>query len=244
MDYDSFRTAWTNALWKSGLRRIDLHPTETVDLRTMDRSYETVIEPLGGQDAKPFHVMAKLAWTWDALSNTRGWVGDERVLKEMIGREAAAEMPTERCFVRVDFELSASAPYGHPLVMPPPPAWRKWARETLQRLQSTEPLVPGQAWRETPSGAAEVLAWQDAPKVTATCMPDGELRLEGVQTAAWQLVEVPRAFAEGNVPHAPMARQLTESFARLRAALAAWMQSLDHLRAGSREWKTASDDEG
>ena len=134
MDYDSFRAAWTNALWKSGLRRIDLHPTESVDMRTMDRTYETIIEPLGGQDAAPFYVMAKLRWMWDALSNTRGWLGDESTLKELIGREAAAEMPTAKCFLRVDLELSASAPYGHPLPMPSPAAWQRWARETVQRL--------------------------------------------------------------------------------------------------------------
>lgn len=242
MDYDSFRAAWTNALWRSGLRRIDPHPTESVDLRTLDRTYETIIEPLGGQDAAPFYVMAKLRWVWDALVNTRGWLGDEALLKQMIGREAAAEMPTEKCFLRVDLELSASAPYGHPLPMPSPAAWQRWARETVQRLESVEPLVPDETWRDTPTGVAEVLAWQGLPRATAECSPQGELRLERVMTSAWQLVEVPRTFLEEDEPRAPMDTQLAELFGRLRAALAAWMQALDHLRAGSRAWETSGDE--
>jgi hypothetical protein len=241
MDYDSFRAAWTSALHRSGLRRIDLHPTETIELRTMDRTYQTIIEPLGGQDAAPFYVMAKLSWTWDALGNTRGWLGDESVLKQLIGRDAAAEMPTEKCFLRVDLELSATAPYRHPLPMPSPAVWQKWARETMQRLDSVEPLVPAETWRDTTSGVCELLAVQDVPKATAQCTPEGELRLERVEASAWQLVEVPRVFLEADEPSAPMDRQLAELFARLRAALSDWTQSLDHLRAGNRQWETSDD---
>lgn len=243
MDYDSFRAAWTSALWKSGLRRIDPQPLETFDVRSLDRTYETVIEPLGGQDAAPFYVMAKLRWVWDALGNTRARLGDEQVLEQLIGRDAAADMPTEKWFIRVDLELIATAPHGHPLPMPAPAAWQRWARETVGRLESVERLVPDEAWSGRARGAGQLLAWRGVPRATAQCSPQGVLRLERVETSAWQLVELPRTFLEVDEPRAHMDTQLAELFGRLRAALGAWMQALDHLRAGSREWET-SDDEG
>jgi hypothetical protein len=242
MDYDSFRAAWASALRRSGLRRIDLNPTETIDVRSLQRSHETVIEPLGGQDAEPFHVAATVAFDWDALNETRGQHGDDAVLVELVGRDVAPDLLTARRSVRVALTLRARGPYGHPLPMPGPAAWQKWVRETLGRLEDVEPLLPAERWRKEPGGAGDVLAWRGEPKATIVCLPSGELRLEAVETTAGQLIELPRISIDGDEPSGRTEAQLRQLFERLRAALAAWMQAVEHLRPPTREWETSSDD--
>ncbi|HWO09898.1 MAG TPA: hypothetical protein VNN80_10480 [Polyangiaceae bacterium] len=242
MDYDSFRAAWAHALRRSGLRRIDPYPSETLDTRTLQRSYETLIEPLGGQDAEPFHVLATVGFEWDALNDARGRVGDDGVLAELVGRDAAEELSSGPRFVRVELVLSARGPYGNPLPLPAPAAWQKWARETLRRLEDIEPLLPAERWRKTARGVGDVLAWRGAPKATVVCLPSGELRLEAVETSAGQLLDLPRVLADGDEPSTRTEARLRELFERLRAALTAWMQAVEHLRPPTREWETSSDD--
>lgn len=66
------------------------------------------VEPLGGQDALPFHVTAKLSWKWDAMNTVRGTTRDEDVLSEPLGRDQAQDLVTEKPCVR-DIKLRASA---------------------------------------------------------------------------------------------------------------------------------------
>lgn len=185
--------------------------------------------PLGGQDAHPFYVMGTLGWTWGALDTLRGNVGDEGVLKEMLGRERASELVSDRRYIRVDIELTAQAPQGRPLPLPAPSAWKKWHHEIVERLARVEPLLPEETWRANDMGMTEVLAWQSAPAVTTVCDPEGELRLEAVKTSAFQMIELPIVFdGDEGVGERPQ-QQLAELFARVRAALLAWMQVLNHL---------------
>src|SRR6187402_169763 len=53
VDYEAFRTAWTEALRASRLPLIGIHANETLDTRRLDRSYVIFVEPFGGQDAPP-----------------------------------------------------------------------------------------------------------------------------------------------------------------------------------------------
>jgi hypothetical protein len=55
--------------------------------------------------------------------------------------------------------------------------------------------------------------------------------LEGVELAAWQSVEVPRILDDPDreLDSGPE-ETLAAMFVRTRAAVAAWMQALDHLR--------------
>jgi hypothetical protein len=75
-----------------------------------------------------------------------------------------------------------------------------------------------------------VLAWQQAPKVTAVCSPTGDLLLEAVEISAGQIIELPRVIdgSDGDADDPEV--QLTELFERVRASLSAWMQAVDHLR--------------
>jgi hypothetical protein len=129
-----------------------------------------------------------------------------------------------------DDSLSASLPYGKAIPMPAPMAWSKWAREVHGRLERIEPLVPEETTREGRDGRLEILAWQSDPVAKVVCGAAGELRLESVEIAAGQIIELPRHWddSERN-PDVHPAAQLHKLFERVRASLHAWMQALDHL---------------
>jgi hypothetical protein len=231
MSYESFRSAFEAALRDSGLPVFGVRGEELLDLRSMDRIYRIRVEPIGGQDAEPFLVTALLSWRWTALDTARTITVEEDVLTEMLGRDDAAGLRTEKPWIRVDIELKATSPYGKPRPMPPPTALRDWTREAMTRLEEIEPLTPEERVREE-SGRLAVLAWQQVePRVHVVCGPAGNLMLDAVEISAWQAIESPRALDDPNQPpDAGPEEQLAEMFGRARAALSAWMQALDHLR--------------
>jgi hypothetical protein len=231
MNYESFRSAWDDALRQSRLPMMGLYGNETLDLRSLDRTHKVYVEPLGGQDAPPFHVTATISWSWHALQTARAGTQDEDVLSEMLGRDQAEGLVTEKPCIRVDIKLSARAPYDKPLPMPSKAAWTEWVFEAVERLDHVEPLLPDQLMRENRMGMTEVLAWQQAPKVTAVCSATGDLLLEAVEISAGQIIELPRVIdgSDRDLDESPEV-QLTELFDRVRASLSAWMQAVDHLR--------------
>ena len=59
----------TLARRESGLPLVSAYDgDETLDVRSLGRTFETFVEPLGGQEAEPFHVAASLSWRWDAVA--------------------------------------------------------------------------------------------------------------------------------------------------------------------------------
>ncbi len=230
VDYETFRALWIEALRASRLPTIGLHGEEQLETRNLDRSYRVYVEPLGGQDADPFHVTAELSWVWTATNTVRGRSCDEDVLSEMLGRDQSADLVTEQPCVRVDLKLRAAAPYDKPLPMPAKVSWARWVEEVTGRLDRIEPLLPDETMRENRMGMTEVLGWQGPPTAKVVCGPGGELRLERVEVAAMQIIELPRLLDGDRHDQGPDA-ELEELFGRVRAALMAWGQSLDHLRA-------------
>jgi hypothetical protein len=209
--------------------------TETLNLRHLDRRFESFVEPVGGQQAEPFHVAASLAWRWDALFTARTNSTEEDMLTQIIGRDINRKARTTRSAMRVEVTLSANLPYGKAIPMPAPAAWAKWAREVHGRLESIEPLVPEKTTRERKDGRLEILAWQTDPVAKVICAPDGALKLDRVEIDAGQILELPRRWDDTDRRQdVHPAGQLHDMFGRVRAALQAWMQSVDHLmpRAG------------
>jgi hypothetical protein len=85
--YDEFKQAWGGALRDSGLPILSAHEgKETLDLRALDRSFESYVEPMGGQDAEPFHVAAILSWRSDPLLTARAATTEEDMLSEPLLR--------------------------------------------------------------------------------------------------------------------------------------------------------------
>lgn len=227
VNYETFRARWIAALRASRLPTIGLYGEEQRDTRNLDRSYRVYVEPLGGQDADPFHVTAELSWVWTATNTVRGTTRDEDVLSEMLGRDQTAHLVTEQPCVRVDLKLRAAAPYDKPLPLPAKAAWARWVEEVTGRLDRIEPLLPDETIRKNRMGMTEVLGWQGQPIAKVVCGPGGELRLERVEVAAMQL---PRLLDDPDERDDGPEVKLEELFGRVRAALMAWGQALDHLR--------------
>lgn len=229
MRYEEFKAAWNEALRDSGLPTFNLGK-ETLDLGSMDRTCEVFLEPIGGQHVEPFHVTAALSWRWDVAMAARMRSTEEGLLTELLGRERSYKTRTDRPWLRVDIALHASTPYGKPLPMPTKAAWTKWVREAMGRLERIEPVIPEDNVREAKDGMLEILAWHGNPEVHAVCGPDGELKLESVELAAWQAIELPRQWDNPDrKPDEHPHRQLCEMFTRVRSALHAWMEVMDHL---------------
>lgn len=113
----------------------------------------------------------------------------------------------------------------------PRTAWAHWVRETKGRLDAIEPLIPEESVRENDEGRLEVVGWQDEPKATIVCDDGGALLLESVEVAAFQIIELPSDNDGFDRPSdEEPEEQLRGLFHRVRAALSAWMQTLDHLR--------------
>jgi hypothetical protein len=230
MRYEDFLATWTVALQEAGLPLMGPFLGEqTLDLRSLERRYEVYVQPLGGQDAKPFHVAAKLSWSWDALKTARSRSTEEDALRELLGVTRKSSPRTERPWLRVDVALCASLPYGKPLPMPGPAKWSSWVREVGARLENIEPLVPEKKYRINKRGGAEVLAFQGAPEATFSCQMDGRLTLEQVKVEAWQAVKLPRIQDDSERADPPPDRELRKLFERVRAAAFAWKEALDHL---------------
>lgn len=227
VNYDEFRSAWIAALARSQLPKFTGHE-ESLDLRCLDRKYASHVEPLGGQDAAPFHVTAKLSWTWDALHTARSATIEEDVVTEMFGR-GGHNVTTKNPWLRVDVEFRATSPYDKPFPMPSTRAWRAWVTESMSRVVVTEPLVPEQTTRVNEVGMTECLAWMGDPEVIAKCDPEGRLLLTKVKLDAWASIVLPRQLDCPDQEDDPPDEQLDGFFSRVRAALYAWMQSLDHL---------------
>jgi hypothetical protein len=227
--YEDFRKLWDDVLRDSRLPGRG-QGEETLDLRSMDRTYQVYVEPLGGQDQQPFYVTAKLWWRWDAALTARMRSTEEDLLTELLGRERSYEFKTDRPWLRVDLALCASTPYGKPLPMPNKAAWTKWVREAMGRLERIEPLIPEEDVREAKDGMLEILAWRGEPEIKVVCGAEGELKLESVELSAWQAIQLPRQWDNPDrKPDEDPGRQLQEMFARVRAALHAWMEVMDHL---------------
>ncbi len=231
MTYEEFKQAWVWALRESTLPILGGEPVEeNLGLRSMERVVKSFVEPFGGQHAAPFHVSAALEYRWDALQTARTASTEEDMIQELLGLDRSRKPRTEKPFLRVDVTLRASTEWGKEIALPAPSAWQAWARETLGRLESIEPVIPSENVREGRHGMPEILAWQSEPELQVLCSPTGELKLRGLEVATWQAIELPRKWDDSSrTPDKAPDTQLVAMFKRLRAAMNAWMEAMDHL---------------
>jgi hypothetical protein len=232
MNHQSFRSAFEAALRLSGLQTFGVGGHDLLDLQHLDRIHRVAVEPSGGQDTEPFLVTASLSWRWSALQTARANTTEEDVVTELLGRGDEVGIRTERPWIRVDIALKATLPHGMPMVMPGPKALRAWCRATTSRIELIESPTSEAQVPDRDDGRLLVLAWQqEEPRVYAVCRSSGELMLDGVELAAWQGIEVPRILDDpDHEPDPEPAEALAAMFGRIRVALSAWTQALDHLR--------------
>jgi hypothetical protein len=229
--YRDFKRAWVAALRDSGLRKIGIdYVTESLDLGSMRRTCTSGVEPMG-QDIEPFHVTGTLEWHWHSLHDARTATTEEDLLTELLGKDDVRRVRTERPWLRVDVTLRATTLWGKEVAMPGPSTWTAWAREAFARLESIEPIVPPETVREGRGGRLEILAWQGEPEAHVLCGREGDLRLRSVEVAAWQAIELARTWDDPRrTPDTGTEQQLGGLFARVRAALQAWVEATDYLR--------------
>lgn len=231
--HDEFKRVWIWALQQSSLPIMGPEPIqESLDLRMMDRTVKSFVESAGGQpDAEPFHVTAALKYRWDALQTARTNTTEDDLLHELLGLDRNRNPKTALPWLRVDVTLRASTMWGKEIPLPSPSAWQRWARETLGRLESIEPVLPAERVRESRNGLLpEILAWQSEPELQVLCKPDGALTLRSVEISSWQAINPPRKWSdEDRKPDKSPDKQLLEMFKRLKLALLAWTECIDHL---------------
>lgn len=236
MDYDEFKRAFLDVLRESRLPTIGPPPNEEVlDLRSTDRTLAVYVEPLDRDIGRPFHVSGKVSFRWNALQAARTRTCEEDLVAELLGDQARHE-ETERPWLRIDVSVRAGLEWGKGIPMPSQAIWTKWSREALGRLEQIERLVSDDVVREDALGYQAVLAWQGEPEVKATCNARGELRLEAISVSAFQGIDLPRKWSDSErEPDDPPHEQLRAMFDRLKAALHAWGEVMDHLRPGSHD---------
>ena len=120
MNYEEFKEQFLEAIHSSKLGLMGLNPTETLDLRTTNRSFEVHVEPFDSRREGRFYVNAKISWSWDAALTARFLTCEEDVLAEMLGRDKA-DVDTEQPWIRVDVRLHIGVmPDAEAFVLPKP----------------------------------------------------------------------------------------------------------------------------
>jgi hypothetical protein len=224
MNYEQFRVAWREALTEAGMWSSLFAPTETVDLSQASRTYQVYVHLGRSQEVEPFHISARLSWTWDALQSARTATTEEDALMLFLGDERRSE-DTERPWLRVDVTLSATLPWGSPLPLPEPTRWRHWLADVTGRL---EPLLSTD-W-ETRDEKMAVLASRSEPDAEVQPAADGQLNLTGVKLPAWEGISLPRQWDDPDREQdEDPDDQLADFVERVGEAMGEWNQSLPHL---------------
>jgi len=226
MNYSTFKSLFTHALSEAGLLDPAARPSETIDLESMDRSYSIRLGLGAPQPAEPFTVTCKLSWSWDALKSARTASTEEDLLTELHGRDEAADMDTERPWLRVEVKLFASLPWGESSTLPNKATWRRFVAAATEKVA---PLMPVEQV-EFNEGTA-VLGWCGVPVAKAQCEAGGELQLSSVEMEAWQPVLLPRQWDDlDREQDCGPGEELTLLAGRVSEAMKRWGEAVKVLR--------------
>jgi hypothetical protein len=227
VNYEAFRRTWVKAFRESGLH-LDEDGTERIDLHTMNRRYRSIVEFSGHEDdGPPFRTGATLTWFWDALQTARTITAEGELLAGLLGPTTTIE--ADPPWLRVEVRLHAIVLAVEGIPLPSKSVWAKWVREAIGRLKHVEPLVPTPAIQESESGSLRLLSMQEAPHVTLSCGPEGTLAVQRIEVSGWQALDLPReTYDDEKRARERLDRQLREMFARVKSALHAWTEVMDH----------------
>jgi hypothetical protein len=229
--YDEFRTAFLMALGASKLPTLGTPPMEEVlDLRTTDRTLTAGVEPAERDSAEPFHLSGRISFRWDVLETARTVTSESEVVAELLGREDAYEVDTERPALRIDIKMLATLPWDKGIALPSATKWAAWSRDAIARLKSVEHPEPNAGAWDDDEASRSIISWQGDPEVRLSCRPSGELRLESICVSAVQEIRLPRHWNDPQrEPEAPPDEQLKAMFERVGLALDAWGKAITDL---------------
>ena len=108
MDYQEFINLWLEALEQAHFPGLHLlRPSETIDIRSMDRVYRSYLKWLVTPETKVCHVTAEISWAWDSLLSACFTTTEEDMLMQIYGDFGIHE-DTEPPWLRIDMALHAT----------------------------------------------------------------------------------------------------------------------------------------
>lgn len=225
MDHDAFREAWLDALRSEELLRYPDRPDDRIDLAKMSREHSVRIGMGHRQQAEPFFVSMVLSWTWSPVQAARTYTNEEDLLSDLLGRQQAQDLVTERPWLRLDVKLCANMPYGKPLPLRRAKSLQRWTDKVTHDLK---PFLRTRV--EGTTRVDSIHAYLGEPEARTQCDGAGELVLLGVELEAWRAVTLPRESDTAELINVDTTGMSLERFAKdVRGAFAAWSSSLTAL---------------
>jgi hypothetical protein len=220
MRYDEFRDQLQIALHNVGLfgQRLG-NPTETIELESTERRWKVYI--IGPSDTDPFHITAKIAFSWNPFNTARSYTCEEDLLEELLGRTKSSSK-TEPRFTRVDLELTATLPHGSMSALPDTQTFGSWSESTQQKLDK---IFRESKWRQ--GRLVAVLGALEELRIESRCDSSGRLSIAGVSIAGFRMIRLPRVWDD------PDRRDAEKSAAAELARLA------EKFKYSLEEWRTA-----
>ena len=227
MEYQEFTDLWLEALRQARFPSLHLlHPSETIDSHSMNRTYRAYLWWPETPDTKLFSVTAEISWEWGALLSARFETTEEDMLMQIYGDFGIHE-DSEPPWLRIDVTLRASISLDRRFPLPLLENWQRWVEKVSLEL---EPILPG--GRESEDENQDSLAWRGMPEAVITFDPQGHTFLQRVSLKTWQGITLPRQWDDPEKADPIPDQQLFQFAMRIRRALEVWQESLAYLIEG------------
>jgi hypothetical protein len=227
MDYQEFADLWLEALRQARFPGIHLlRPIETIDIRSMDRTYRSYLWWPEMPETRMFHVTAEVSWVWDSVLSARFATTEEDMLMQIFGDFGIHE-DTEPPWLRIDMSLHASISLDKSYPMPLLANWQRWVEKVSLELES---FLPGDNENEGKNQA--INAWHGIPEAVITFDPQGDTFLQEVSLRSWQGITLPRQWDDPDKTDPLPGEQLYQFATRLQQALEIWQERLELLLDG------------
>jgi hypothetical protein len=221
MDQSGFLSTWNKALDAAGLNIPVFFQDQSVDLRSMDRTYHAYVHfGLSSHPFDPFHVAVELSWRWTAFLSARFATTEEDLLMELYGEHGLYE-DTDQPWLRVDFTFHAGVQRDLHFPFPSPAVWQKWASSV------TSQILPSFAEEFDEDEYDRFFSYCGEPVIETNCSSSGQFSLFKVSLPAWKGISLPRQWDDPErPPEEDPFDSLVELFAWIRKTAQLWGESL------------------
>ena len=227
MDYQEFINLWLEALGQARFPGLHLpHPSETIDIHSMDRTYRCYLWWPERPETRAFNVTAEISWVWDSLLSARFATTEEDLLMQIYGDFGIHE-DTEPPWLRIDMALHASISLDKSFPLPLLENWQRWVKKVSLEL---EPFLPG--GNDSEDGDEDMLGWHGIPEAVITFDAQGQTFLQAVILRSWQGIDLPRQWDDSEKVDPDPSEQLYQFATNIKQALGIWQNSLVNLLEG------------
>jgi hypothetical protein len=227
MDYQEFINLWLEALGQARFPSLQLlRPSETIDIRSMDRTYKNYLWWPETPETKAFHVTAEISWVWDSLLSARFATTEEDMLMQIYGDFGIHE-DTEPPWLRIDMALHATISLDERFPLPLLENWQRWAKKVCLEL---EPFLP--SWNESKDKDQDTLGWHGNPEAEIYFDALGQTFLQAVILRSWRGINLPRQWDDPDKADPDPGEELYQFATNIKQALRIWQNSLVDLLEG------------